>query len=562
MINMLLNLIYRVGFIIMLALLLSRAKGFRYLFTKEYQTTQEKIIMGIFFGILSVVGTYTGISVRGAIANTRVIGVAIGGLLGGPFVGFMAGAIGGSHRYLMNPSGFTAVSCGLATCLEGLIAGLFSKSFKESKNKIVDSFMVGILIESFQMAFILLVTRPFSEALELVKIVGVPMILNNSLGMSMFVMIILNIREIATVEATFRSKQSLLIADKTLQYLRYGLNEDSAFKTAQMIYSSTDFDAVSLTSNMKILAHIGVGDDHHRKGGDYKTAITKQAVQTNKIIVVTSKEDIGCENKNCKLSSCVLIPLSDGLETKGVLKVYKTTNTITPQDVELAKGIGNICSTQLELNRLEDVSKASTKLEIKALQSQINPHFLFNAINTIVSLIRTSPESARNLLIHLSDYFRMNMQNSKDFIPLSKELDHIKAYLIIEKARFSERLNVEYRLNCNMNFLIPPLIIQPIVENAVKHGIHNNINGGDIIIDISDDSEGLCIKIIDNGVGMDALTISNINTHNEDYGIGLSNVYKRIKSYYGDNGKFTINSELNHGTTVTIEIIKREDFND
>lgn len=557
MVSMLLDLVYRVGFIIMLALLLSRAKIFRYLFSKEYQTMKEKILMGAFFGLLSIVGTYTGISINGAISNTRVIGVAIGGLLGGPFVGFLAGTIGGAHRLLIDIGGFTALSCSIATCLEGIIAGLFHKSFKQSNNKILDTFLVGVLVESFQMAFILLVTRPFADALDLVKIVGLPMILNNSLGMSMFVMIIQNIREIAIVEATFRSKQSLLIADKALQYLRYGLNEDSANKTAKMIYHSTEFDAVAFTSDLKILSHIGVGSDHHKRGDDCKTSVTKKSLKYNEIIVVTSKDDIGCVNKNCKLASSIVIPLSDGLETKGVLKVYKTNSTITPQDVELAKGIANICSTQLELNRLEDVSKASTQLEIKALQSQINPHFLFNAINTIVSLIRTSPESARNLLIHLSDYFRMNMQNNKEFIPIEKELDHVKAYLIIEKARFGDRLNIHYELDCNMNFMIPPLIIQPLVENAVKHGIHNNINGGDIIIRIIDDKEKICIKIIDNGIGMSKETLSLVNSHSDEQGIGISNVYKRIKSYYGDTASFDIDSELSHGTTVSINFCKR-----
>lgn len=120
MLNMLVDLIYRVGFMIMLALIFSRAKAFHNIFSKEAQTFRDKVIMAIFFGALSIVGTYTGIEVNGAISNTRVIGAAVGGLLGGPFVGMLAGAIGGTHRFLIDIGGFTAVSCALATFLKGL----------------------------------------------------------------------------------------------------------------------------------------------------------------------------------------------------------------------------------------------------------------------------------------------------------------------------------------------------------------------------------------------------------------------------------------------------------
>ena len=136
---MLIDLIYRVGFIIMLALILSKAKIFKTIFSKETQNTREKIFMGIFFGILSIVGTYTGISVKGAISNTRVIGVAVGALLGGPIVGILAGIIGGGHRFLIDVGGFTAFSCAVSTFLEGVIAGLLSSRFKKTPNKIVFS---------------------------------------------------------------------------------------------------------------------------------------------------------------------------------------------------------------------------------------------------------------------------------------------------------------------------------------------------------------------------------------------------------------------------------------
>jgi two-component system sensor histidine kinase LytS len=553
---MLIDLIYRVGFLIMLALILSKARIFKNIFAKETQNTSEKIFMGIFFGFLSIVGTYTGISVNGAISNTRVIGVAVGGFLGGPIVGILAGAIGGSHRFLIDIGGFTALSCGLSTFFEGVIAGLLSSKFKKSPNKIVFSIAIGVIIESFQMIFILLTAKPFDAALALVKIVGLPMTINNSIGIGVFIMIIQNIKDITSIEATLSAKQSLLIADKTLHYLKNGLTKETAIKAADVIYRSTEFDAIAITDHSKILVHIGVGSDHHLSGEFCKTSVTLQALKSGKMTIANTKEAIGCSHKGCKLISSIVVPLKDGIETRGALKLYKATAEILDQDIELAKGLGNIFSSQLELSRLEEISKAATQAEIRALQAQINPHFLFNAINTIISLIRTSPESARSLLIHLSDYFRMNMQTNKDFVSLNEEINHVKAYLIIEKARFGNKLNINYDIKCNMEYMIPPLSIQPLVENAVKHGINKKVDGGNITIRITESEKYYSVEVSDDGIGMSREKLEEVKQYNENTGIGISNVYKRIKSCYGDRCKFSIESTVYSGTSIKMTIPK------
>lgn len=553
---MLIDLIYRVGFIIMLALILSKAKIFKNIFAKETQNTREKIFMGIFFGFLSIVGTYTGISVNGAISNTRVIGVAVGGLLGGPVVGILAGVIGGSHRFLIDIGGFTAFSCAISTFSEGVISGLLSTRFKRSTNKILFSVAIGLILEALQMIFILVTAKPFDAALELVKIVGIPMIINNSIGIGVFIMIIQNIKDITSVEATHSAKQSLLIADKTLQYLKSGLTTETANKAAQVIYQSTDFDAIAITDQAIILAHIGIGSDHHLPGRLCKTSVTLKALKSGQMSIANTKEAIGCSHKDCKLISSIVVPLKDGIETKGALKLYKTTAEILNQDIELARGLGNIFSSQLELSRLEEISKAATQAEIRALQAQMNPHFLFNAINTIISLIRTSPESARNLLTHLSDYFRMNMQNSKAFISLKEEINHVKAYLIIEKARFGKKLNISYDINCNMDYLIPPLSIQPLVENAVKHGVNRKVDGGNITIKINESKSFYTVQVSDDGIGMEQKKLEEVRRYDESTGIGISNVYKRIKNCYGDRCKFSIKSAICSGTSIKMTIPK------
>lgn len=553
---MLINLMYRVGFVIMLALLFSGIPVFKAIFSKEEQRFQDKIFMGIFFGLLSIVGTYTGISVHGAISNTRVIGVAVGGLLGGPWVGILAGLLGGGHRFLIDIGGFTALSCGLSTFFEGIIAGLFSKKFKEREDKILYSLLIGAVIELFQMVFIVLTAKPFERAWDLVKVVGAPMIINNAIGIGLFIMIIQNIRRIASVEATEQAKTSLLLADNILKHLSLGFNEKSADKIAAIIYQSTEFKAVAITNKSHILTHMGVGADHHRIHEKCKTKITQQVLSTGKMAIAPNKEDIGCDHPGCKLKTAIVIPLNDGKEVLGALKLYKTQGHMSDKEIELAKGLSNIFSSQLTLKRLEEQSVANMKIEMNALQAQINPHFLFNAINTIVALIRKSPEEARRLLLHLSDYFRMNMQNNVDRISIEEEINHIDAYLEIEKARFGEKLRVTWDVSCNQGFLIPPLTIQPLVENAVKHGITKKAGGGRVHIGIEEREDKIHIQISDDGVGMSEKRFWAVKAFSDDTGIGLANVYKRLKTLYGEALVFDIESLPEKGTIIDIFIPK------
>src|SRR5690606_33323543 len=131
-----------------------------------------------------------------------------------------------------------------------------------------------------------------------------------------------------------------------------------------------------------------------------------------------------------------------------------------------------------------------------------NPHFLFNALNTIISLIRTQPEDARKLLLHLGNYFRNNLQEFDSEVDFYKEIDNVKSYLEIEKARFKDKLNVVYDIPDNIDCKLPPLILQPLVENAVKHGIWEKVEGGTVVIKAREKRKATEIIIKDDGVGM------------------------------------------------------------
>lgn len=181
--------------------------------------------------------------------------------------------------------------------------------------------------------------------------------------------------------------------------------------------------------------------------------------------------------------------------------------------------------------------------------SQINPHFVYNTLSTIAAMCDTSPKQAKYLTIDFSQYLRRNIGSltSEELIPFEQEMEHVACYLKIEKARFRERLNVIYSTQCK-DFSVPPLTVQPLVENAIKHGITKKANGGTIKITTFEEDTHYVIEIIDDGVGFDSETT--------EMHVGIQNVQNRLAATC--RGTVMIKSTLGVGTRVTIEIPKKK----
>jgi signal transduction histidine kinase len=197
--------------------------------------------------------------------------------------------------------------------------------------------------------------------------------------------------------------------------------------------------------------------------------------------------------------------------------------------------------------------------EMAFLQAQIKPHFLYNALNTIISFCWTDGEKAGELILELSNYLRSSFEfnNMDKFIYIEKEIEFIESYLAIEKARFEEKLNCHFDFEeQDLNFMIPTLLLQPIVENAIKHGVLQNENGGDINITIRHKDEFIILKVMDNGVGIPKeKLLSIISDEGENTRVGIKNINKRMKRIYGYG--IDIESEVGKGTVVTIKIPKQ-----
>lgn len=552
--GLLLSLISQGGLIVVFAILLFRVQPFRKVLAHSNRSVPETLLLILFFSGMGILGTYTGIPIQGALANSRVVGVFVGGLVGGPVVGIFSGVIAGFHRWAIDIGGFTSFSCMLSTIVEGLLAAYLHQRFMSSQRRWLFGFFAGILAETLQMIIILLTARPFPAAVDLVSIIGIPMILGNAVGISMFVAISETLEGEEQKIAARQSQKVLEIVETTLPFFRQGYTPLQAQKTAQVILEELSVAAVAFTDTEQILSHVGLGEDHHLSGMPILTDLTRRAISEGTIQVANERLQISCPDPDCQLKSAVIAPLMRSGVPIGALKLYKEQErAITQVDIEVAKGLASLLSLQIELSELDKGERLLAKARLRALQSQINPHFLFNAMNTISSLISEDQQKAKELLLNLSDFYRSRLQLARELIPLHNELETIEAYMQIEKARFGEKISLSYDIEGEDGFLIPPLILQPIVENAVKHGLQRSMNPGTVLIRSRIEGRSAILTVIDDGVGMDEERQQAILSE-EDPTHGLSNVHHRLINLYGRGSGLRIVSQEGEGTEVWLQI--------
>ncbi|MDE3197451.1 MAG: histidine kinase [Acidobacteriota bacterium] len=212
-------------------------------------------------------------------------------------------------------------------------------------------------------------------------------------------------------------------------------------------------------------------------------------------------------------------------------------------------------NTRIEA-KLEEHQRLLMQARLQALASQINPHFLFNTLNSISTLIRTNPEQARTMLVRLSRILRRRLKNQDHFTPLRDELDFIEDYLSIELVRFGNKLRVEKQIDPGVSdMLVPSMLLQPLVENSIRHGISGKIEGGAITLRARANKGRLVIEVEDDGVGIPESELSGILNK----GIGVSNVKERLKVLYNQDYRMLIDSQAGRGTRIEIEVPEMRD---
>ena len=558
--NLLITLVERFGAMLAIGLFVLTLTPVGKLGVSRRPEREYRLLLALIFGLLGIMGTYGGDIVFDSYANLRGVYVITGGLLGGPLVGFGAGLIAGGHRLLIDIGGFSSLPCSLATLIEGTAAGLVSQHLKGNNLNWKVALVVGLVGETMHQIMVLSMAKPFEQALDLVKVIALPMIAVNSFGAVLFVQTLHFLFEYRSKRDSSRINQILAIANKTVGHLRSGLNEASARETARIIWERVPVAAVDIADTTKVLAHLGVGADHHVQSEPLRTKATQKVLQTGEPVFLRSKAAIGCNEPSCPLTSAIIVPMRKDDSVVGCLKFYGTEDIqLHKVHFELAKGLASLFSTQLELQDIQTKNQLLATAEIRRLQTQINPHFLFNALNTIASFCRTKPERARSLLSELAFYMRRNLDADGNFALLKSELEQVRSYLEIEQARFGERIQSRFELEEGVEGIrVPSLIIQPLVENGVKHGILGRDQGGAICIRIGLGKGLLKVEIEDNGVGMDNKTLQDVlkceNEFAGDDHIGVRNCNQRLEQIYGSAHTLSIKSKKGKGTRVSFTV--------
>ena len=353
-----------------------------------------------------------------------------------------------------------------------------------------------------------------------------------------------------------QSHKILGVANEALSYMRQGLNEESAQAVCRIVLSATAAAAVAITDTERVLGFAGGGEDHHEVGGPIITRATREALEHNDHRILASKEEIGCPRDDCPLIAAIVVPLEMRGRAVGTLKFYySTARLLNETQIAMAEGLARVLSTQLELGELEHQTELATRMELKALQAQINPHFLFNTINTIASLIRTDPSRARELLREFAAFYRRTLDAGDELIRLELEIEQTNRYLAFELARFGDRIVVKEDLDPDvLALLVPAFIVQPLVENAIAHGMRDS---GPLTITISSErceDEAVCVTVADDGVGIPADQVDHVlePEHAKGLGIALKNVDDRLKGHFGPGSGVRVSSTEGEGTAVTL----------
>lgn len=550
------SIILNVGLLVLIAQVLARIGFVKKYILHDRHNLKEQVILIILFSSVCIISNYTGYKVNGAYANTRVIGVMASAYIGGPLVGIMTAIIAGTHRLLMDINGFSSVACVISTIVEGIFAAIYSKEVKKLKYDSTMLFGLTFVAEIIQMVIIILIAKPYVLALQLVSNIAIPMVFFNSIGMVFFVSVFKSVFVEHEQVIGEKLKLTFEITERCIPLLRTGLyDETNCSKIGDIILKFSHNQGVLFTDTERILSYNG---NLARLSWNNKKIpeIVKQVITENTVCVNENAPEGDALYDVLQKFTAIGAPLTRDGQPFGCMVIFVRSYKISFQsDIEFVNGLSKLFSLQYELSEKDKQKELLQKAEYHSLQSQINPHFIFNALNTISTFCREKPDMARELLIALATYFRKSLQTQNTFVSLYEEMQYVNAYLQIEKARFDDRLEIEIDICGNLECRMPCLILQPIVENAVVHGAMKRRHGV-VKITAKEMEDEVMISVADNGYGIEQEIIDAIMENKLDSShVGLSNVHRRLLLTYEKNHGLKIETS-SKGTVINICIPK------
>jgi two-component system LytT family sensor kinase len=348
--------------------------------------------------------------------------------------------------------------------------------------------------------------------------------------------------------ATFRTLHTASLMTTALQS---GLNQRSAEESVRHLRSLLAAPAVALTDTEALLAWDGGGARHHAD-----VAALARACATDGSTVVRPHRSLDCQDPSCEIRQVIVVPVTVDERVVGTLQVFASRPTAGL--VRAATEVAAWVSAQLDLGELEASRARLAEAELRALRAQISPHFIYNSLTTIASFVRTDPDRARELLLDFADFTRYSFRRLGDYTTLDEELRSIQRYLLLEQARFGDRLTVTLQIAPEvLPISIPVMSLQPLVENAVRHGLADRPAGGAVTILAADAGQEAVISVEDDGVGEDPERVRRALAGDASLdSVGLGNVDERLRSAFGEDYGLVVETALGAGTKVTVRVPK------
>jgi two-component system LytT family sensor kinase len=341
--------------------------------------------------------------------------------------------------------------------------------------------------------------------------------------------------------------QTLHLASRAAQHLRGGIAEGDATRAGRHLRALLGCETLALVDPA---GHVTVeGDDAVREvaGRLAAEARASNRPQLQRRIRIGDRE-----------TDVVAAPILAGGVPAGAIVAF--ASRVRAGLVRATGEVADWVAAQVELGELDASRAALAEAEVRALRAQISPHFIYNSLNAIASFINTDPAKARELVLEFADFTRYSFRRHGDFTTVAEELRSIDSYLKLERARFGDRLKVTLQIAPEvLSTVVPFLSIQPLVENAVRHGLEGKEGGGRITIEASDQGAFAEISVEDDGVGIDPAALeSALAGVATGQHVGLRNVDARLRQVYGDEHGLVVETNVGAGTLVRMRVPKSQ----
>jgi len=345
-------------------------------------------------------------------------------------------------------------------------------------------------------------------------------------------------------------RAALHAATATLPHLRRGLSQSTAAKAVPHLRALTQSTALALADRETLLAVDGPGAIRSLAGAPLGELIEEGP--DDRVHV-----DPRLEVPKLHLGGAVVAPLIVRGERVGSLAAfYARGRRIRPEDTRVVGDAASLVSAQLELAAVEEQEERLARAELRALRAQISPHFVYNALAAVAGYIHSRPEEARELLTDFAEFTRYAFRRERPYVTLADELHYVEKYLNLERARFGDRLRVRLEVAPEiLPAVVPVLSLQPLVENAVRHGIEGAAGGVTIEILGQDLGADALVRVRDDGAGMSPEAARAALAGRGD-GVGLNNVHRRLESSFGPGYGLGIDTAPGDGTEVRLTVPK------